>query len=839
MAKLICRSSANTGREYPLTKDITVLGRHSTSDVPVQDNMASRAHCHIRRDGQLYSVVDLESRNGTKLNGHKVTERLLSFGDRISIGEASYELVKEQGDLDLGDLLSKYEVHEKIGEGGMGAVYRATQRSMARTVALKILSPKYAQKPKFVEQFVREARAAGQLNHPNIVQVHEVGTENGIHFFSMEYVDGPTCAQIIKNCGSLDAYEALEIALQTAKALDYAHQHRLIHQDIKPDNLMLGDNNTIKVADLGISRTFDETATAPRLAVGTPHYMAPEMALGKIIDHRVDLYSLGVTLYYLLAGRVPFDGIDNITAIMQAQVADPPPPLSEVHPETPPEVIALIDDLMAKNPDDRPHTAGEVVERILALQSGGSFASQRQKGTPRAALARVSRSSRSPSTTRKAAPMTTPSANATISAADAKKRQLKMIAGISGGAVVLLLIIVVALRPSAKATTVDTSAEDAAAQAQADAKAAKEKQIYEWTVALTEITKSLNNPVDLDLDGIKTRILAIKDADTDHALTSLQSTLDKLESAIVIQRSARAEAAFTTLRSDVQGLLNNSDFSQALAKIDAFAPKDEPVVKSRWEELRAHAVRTSTSYLGNLRQNVDNAIKLKSIPRLTALRQQLPPALTTSDAAQTIDQAIATLQAENMAKQTDALKQITTALRTWNLDQVKSLAATNRALITDADLTQQLTTCTTTASSLNGFIAALNKSVATRKPRLTGMTIAGLPAPLMAGADTSGLRLQLVNLGGGTGGTMIVPWNKLTETELRSVADLVLGKEPAKAYDAAFTHIASIEGTKAAPAAPQTSVPAAVKATAEAAPAAPAAAPTVETVPVVEATPAQ
>ena len=305
MAKLVAQSGPTAGREYPLTKDLTSLGRQSTCDVQIIDNMSSRVHCQIRRDGKLFSLVDLGSRNGTQLNGKKIAERLLFYGDKIRVGEVEFLLVKEPGDTELKDLLTKYELGQKIGEGGMGIVFRAQQRSMAREIALKLLSPKYSLKPKWVEQFIGEARAAGKLNHQNIIQVHDVGTENDIHFFSMEFVDGPTCMQMLKEHGSLDIEPALEIVRQVARALDYAHAHRLIHQDIKPDNIMVGSNEVVKLADLGISKTFDEVEAeqGPKKIMGTPHYMSPEAAVGKKIDHRVDLYSLGATLYHLLAGK--------------------------------------------------------------------------------------------------------------------------------------------------------------------------------------------------------------------------------------------------------------------------------------------------------------------------------------------------------------------------------------------------------------------------------------------------------------------------------------------------------------------------------------------------------
>ncbi len=365
MPKLVCQSGPNAGHEYQLTKDVTILGRQSSCDVQVQDDMSSRAQCQVRRDGQLYSLVDLGSRNGTLLNGKKVSERLLSFGDIIRIGKVEYLLVKEPKDLELRDLLSKYEIQEKLGEGGMGIVYKANQRSMARVVALKILSPKYASKTKFVEQFTREARAAGSLNHPNIIQVHDVGTENDIHYFSMEFVDGPTCMQVLKAGGPFPVPDALEIVRQTARALEYAHGHRLIHQDIKPDNIMVGANNIVKLADLGISKTFDEAESddAPKKVMGTPHYMAPEAALGKKVDHRVDIYSLGATAYHLLSGKTPYHGTSP-TEVLKHHVMDPLPPITEVNPAVPPKVVSLIERMMAKKPEDRLQSASEVVEEV-------------------------------------------------------------------------------------------------------------------------------------------------------------------------------------------------------------------------------------------------------------------------------------------------------------------------------------------------------------------------------------------------------------------------------------------------------------------------------------------
>ena len=376
MAKLVCQSGPSAGHEYPLNKDVLSMGRQSTCDVQIMDHMSSRQHCQVRRDGKLFTLVDLGSRNGTHLNGKKVSERQLAFGDHIRVGECEWVLVKESGDVELKDLLTKYEIQDKLGEGGMGVVYKANQKSMARVVALKILSPKYASRQRFVDQFIREARAAGQLNHPNIIQVHDVATENDIHYFSMEYVDGPTCMQLLRANGAFPVPEALEIARQVAKALEYAHDHRLIHQDIKPDNIMIGANNTVKLADLGISKTFDEAEQddGPKRVMGTPHYMAPEQALGsKDVDHRVDLYALAVVIFECLTGTLPFEA-DSELRLIQMQAHSPPPDLLDRAPWIAKPIAAVMKRALAKLPDERFSSGAQLLAALEAAYAQAAAA---------------------------------------------------------------------------------------------------------------------------------------------------------------------------------------------------------------------------------------------------------------------------------------------------------------------------------------------------------------------------------------------------------------------------------------------------------------------------------
>ncbi|MFW5830553.1 MAG: serine/threonine protein kinase, partial [Planctomycetota bacterium] len=292
------------------------------------------------------------------------------------VGQCEYQLVKEGDDLELNELLSKYEIEQLVGEGGMGIVFKARQRSMDRLVALKILSPRHAKRQDFIDQFIEEARAVGSLSHPNLIQVHEVDTENQVHYFSMEFVDGPTCSGLLKSQQRLDPPIVLEVGRQTAKALAYAHSQRLIHRDIKPENLMLTSDNVIKVADLGISKTTEQLAESePDEVVGTPHYMAPEAGRGGSIDTRYDIYSLGATLFHLLTGSPPYSGSDG-AAIIRAHINQPIPDVRDLAPDTPAALAELITSMLAKDPEQRPQDASELAQRFEALSLELGYISQ-------------------------------------------------------------------------------------------------------------------------------------------------------------------------------------------------------------------------------------------------------------------------------------------------------------------------------------------------------------------------------------------------------------------------------------------------------------------------------
>ncbi|MFC1806545.1 serine/threonine-protein kinase, partial [Planctomycetota bacterium] len=256
-----------------------------------------------------------------------------------------------------------FEILGRLGQGGMGTVYKARQVSMNRVVALKVLPPKLAKDKSFVQRFIREAQSAASLQHPNIVQGIDVGVADGYYYFAMEFVDGSTVKDLITRQGRVDERRALEIARDVARALEHAHKRGIIHRDIKPDNVMLTAEGEVKLADLGLARRVEDagSVTLEGTALGTPYYMAPEQVRGQPdVDTRADIYALGASLYHMVTGTVPYDGA-NATAIITKHVTDPAPSARTANPETSRACDELIARMMAKDRDDRPQTPAELL----------------------------------------------------------------------------------------------------------------------------------------------------------------------------------------------------------------------------------------------------------------------------------------------------------------------------------------------------------------------------------------------------------------------------------------------------------------------------------------------
>ncbi len=265
----------------------------------------------------------------------------------------------------IGTTVSHYRILEKLGEGGMGVVYRAQDTRLDRFVALKFLPEALAQRPAAQERFLREARAASALSHPNVATVYDVGQEGPQSFIAMELVEGETVrARLL--AGPQPAELVIAWGIQVADGLQAAHGKGIVHRDIKPDNLLLTPSCTIKIMDFGIARLGDSELTETGMMLGTLAYMSPEQILGNRVDHRSDLWSLGVVLYEMLAGRPPFQQQLG-AAVMYEILNRGPAPLEDVRPEAPESLRSLIGQLLQKDPDLRPETAAAVA---FALRNG-------------------------------------------------------------------------------------------------------------------------------------------------------------------------------------------------------------------------------------------------------------------------------------------------------------------------------------------------------------------------------------------------------------------------------------------------------------------------------------
>jgi eukaryotic-like serine/threonine-protein kinase len=266
-----------------------------------------------------------------------------------------------------GDLIAgRYELVELIGRGGMSSVWRSHDRLLDRTVAIKVLHEQYTTDEEYVERFRREARSVAQLSHPNIVTVIDRGEEGGRQYIVFEYVEGENLKQVIERSGPLPVRDALLLALQMARALGFAHDRGLIHRDVKPQNVLLNENGQAKMTDFGIARSVDvDGVTITGTVLGTSEYIAPEQARGQRVDALTDVYSLGVVLYELLTGGVPFQG-ENFVAIALRHVNEPAPSVLQRRPDVPPRLGVAIERAMAKRPEDRFASMGELVAELEA-----------------------------------------------------------------------------------------------------------------------------------------------------------------------------------------------------------------------------------------------------------------------------------------------------------------------------------------------------------------------------------------------------------------------------------------------------------------------------------------
>jgi serine/threonine-protein kinase len=280
-------------------------------------------------------------------------------------------------DQDLAGLsLGGYRLVRRLGSGAMADVYLAEQTSLGRQVAVKVLRSGTARNTAAIERFEQEARAAASLVHGHIVQIHEVACIDGIHFLAEEYVAGPSLKAWLNARGPVDARQAIWILNQVGSALARSAEQGIVHRDIKPENLLLTLAGEVKVADFGLARVLSENLdlTQDGMTLGTPLYMSPEQGEGRNVDARSDLYSLGATVYHLLAGRPPYSG-PSAVAVVMAHIKEPLPPLSSARPDLPAGLCEIVDRLLAKQPTDRfesPQALLKAVDQLETVMFAGT-----------------------------------------------------------------------------------------------------------------------------------------------------------------------------------------------------------------------------------------------------------------------------------------------------------------------------------------------------------------------------------------------------------------------------------------------------------------------------------
>ncbi len=281
----------------------------------------------------------------------------------------------------IGKETGNYRILKELGKGGMGVVYKANQISLGRMVAMKVLPQHLTTNPSFIKRFKNEARAIAKLNHPNIVQIFDVGQDDGTHYYTMEFIEGPPLDEIIYRDGRLPLDRAINIILQVAGALQYAHGQGIVHRDIKPSNIMIDKSGRIKVTDFGLALQQKTTRlTIDGGIVGTPEYMSPEQAVGQTATAQSDIYSLGIVFYELLTGKVPFEADSPLMLLNKIRDSEPQWPCS-INPDIPAGIEKVIRNMMSKKPQDRYQSCQELIQDIKRFKLGQPISAPAKRST--------------------------------------------------------------------------------------------------------------------------------------------------------------------------------------------------------------------------------------------------------------------------------------------------------------------------------------------------------------------------------------------------------------------------------------------------------------------------
>ena len=320
----------------------------------------------------------LQIQKGRKQKGKppgKLGEILVALG--YLSREQVVEIVKQQAAKGGRFLIENYEIIEQIGRGAMGAVYKARQVSLNRTVALKILPPKLASDKNYIVRFLREAKLAAKLNHENIIYVIDVGESQGVYYYAMEYIQGRTVKEMVESDGAFSERQTVEVALQVCSALDHAYSYGIVHRDIKPANIMVTDEGVVKLCDFGLARRVDiEGAGDGGTIAGTPFYIAPEQIRNERLDSRADIYALGATLYYMTTGRPPFVS-KSVVVVMTKHLAERPAPPRQRGAHISRYLDAIILKCLQKRPQERFQTPSEMAGLLGKLLKKGPRISSR------------------------------------------------------------------------------------------------------------------------------------------------------------------------------------------------------------------------------------------------------------------------------------------------------------------------------------------------------------------------------------------------------------------------------------------------------------------------------
>jgi len=264
----------------------------------------------------------------------------------------------------------RYQVEEKLGGGGMALVYRGKDLLLNRTVTIKVLREQYAHDQEFIRRFRREAQAVASLSHPHIVSIYDVGREEDLHYLVMEYVEGKTLKDLIVEAAPMPMELAVHITQQICEALEHAHQHRIIHRDIKPQNILITKDGRVKVTDFGIAlATTGATLTYDSSVIGTAHYLSPEQAKGEVLSNQSDVYSIGVVLYEMLSGQTPFTG-DSPIGVAVKHLQEKPRPLRELKPKVPAALARVVTKAMAKDREERYGSARQMWTDLEKVRLG-------------------------------------------------------------------------------------------------------------------------------------------------------------------------------------------------------------------------------------------------------------------------------------------------------------------------------------------------------------------------------------------------------------------------------------------------------------------------------------